>query len=140
MKITGRMEKWIETRLWNLMTGNASITVKQMVSELTNLFRLELTSGSRQQVETKIEQIRNRVYKRHERWLHRRAEWARQIGVPERMIQRWFRAGWIDPRKPHTFNVLAGMIFERDYYFRFIEPIDGETAIPEDPSVRITKL
>ncbi|MFZ5572878.1 MAG: hypothetical protein ACOZF0_20965 [Thermodesulfobacteriota bacterium] len=140
MKITARMEKWIETRLWNQISGNATITVRQIVSELTQLFHLELTAGSQRQVESKIEQIRFRVYKRRERWLHRRAEWARQVGVPERLIQRWFRAGWIDPGKPQAFKVLAGMIFERDYYFRFIEPAAGETAIPEDPAVCISKL
>jgi hypothetical protein len=34
------------------------------------------------------------------------------LGVPERMIQRWFRAGWIDLSQPKTIHRLAGTIFE----------------------------
>lgn len=138
MKLTGKMEQWIETRLWNQKIDNDSITIKQIISELTNLFGISLTEGSQAQLESEIEKIRSRIYKRHKRWLHRRTEWAKRLGVPERMIQRWFRAGWIDPRNPETINILAGMIFERDYYYRFIESKDADDKIPEDPDISIT--
>ncbi len=140
MKLTGKMEQWIETRLWNQKIDNDSITIKQIISELTNLFGISLTPGTQKQLESKIEQIRSRIYKRHKRWLHRRAEWAKSLGVPEKMIQRWFRAGWIDPQKPDMVNVLSGMIFERDYYYRFIEPADAENKIPENPDISITSV
>ena len=60
------------------------------------------------------------------------------MGLPEKMIQRWFRAGWIDPQKPETINALEGMIFERDYYYRFIAPRNTDDKIPEDPNISIT--
>ena len=138
MKPTSKMEQWIETRLWNQKIDNDSITIKQIISELTNLYGIRLTPGSRTRLESEIEKIRSRIYKRHKRWLYRRAEWAKRLGMPERMIQRWFRAGWIDPRKPETVKALEGMIFERDYYYRFIEPRDADDKIPEDPGISIT--
>ncbi|MBN1931442.1 MAG: hypothetical protein JW786_07525 [Desulfobacterales bacterium] len=140
MKLTGKMEKWIETRLWNRKVDNESITIKQIVSELTHLFGISLTPGTQKQLEVRIEQIRSRIYKRHKRWLHRRAGWAKNLGVPEKMIQRWYRAGWIDPQKPETINVLAGMIFERDYYLRFIESKDSDDIIPENPDISISSV
>jgi hypothetical protein len=140
MNLTGKMEQWIESRLWHLKIDNGTITIRQIVSELTSLFGISLTPGSQKQLEAEIGKIRSRIYKRHKRWLRRRAQWAGTLGVPERMIQRWFRAGWIDPGKPKTIRLLAGIIFERDYYHRFLEPMGADDKIPENPDVSITGM
>jgi len=107
MKLTGKMEQWIESRLWHLKIDNGTITIRQILSELTSLFGISLTPGSQKQLEAEIGKIRSRIYKRHKRWLRRRAQWAGTLGVPKKMIQRWFRAGWIDPGKLETIHRLA---------------------------------
>ncbi|MBU0994160.1 MAG: hypothetical protein KJ737_16845 [Proteobacteria bacterium] len=56
------------------------------------------------------------------------------------MIQRWFRAGWIDLKNPETLTILSGMIFERDYYHRFIAPKGEDGKIPENPDISITRI
>jgi len=73
------MEQWIETRLWNQKIDNGSITMKQIISELTNLFGIRLTPGSKTQLKSEIKEIRSRIYKRHKWWLYRRAEWAKRL-------------------------------------------------------------
>jgi hypothetical protein len=140
MKLTGRMEQWIETRLWNRKVENAPIAIRQIVAELANLFGIDLTPGTKRQMAVEIDRIRSRVYKRHKRWLARRAEWAKNLGVPERLIERWFRAGWIDPGKPAHIKALTGILFERDYYFRFIEKKDADDRIPGNPDISITAI
>jgi hypothetical protein len=140
MKLTGKMEQWIESRLWHLKIENSTITIRQVISEMTNQFGISLTPGSQKQLKAEIDKIRSRIYKRHKRWLHRRAQCAKTLGVPEKMIQRWFRAGWIDPGKPENISRLAGIIFERDYYHRFLEPKGASDKIPEDPDISITSV
>ena len=134
------MEQWIETRLWNQKVKNEPIIIKQVSSELCSLFGLTMTPKAQRDLEAKIEKIRFRIYKRYGRWISLRSEWATRLGLPEKMIQRWFRAGWIDPQKSETVNILAGMIFERDYYYRFIAPRDADDKIPEDPGISITSV
>ena len=140
MKLTARMEKWIETRLWNQKLINEPITISQIISELTNLYGIRLTPGTQKKLEAKIEQIRSRIYKRHKQWVNRRSEWARDLNVPEQLVQRWFRAEWIDIQKKGALSAIKGIIFERDYYFRFIEPMNAEGKIPEDPEISITRV
>ncbi len=111
MNLTNR----IETRLWKKRLSNDSITTSQIVSELNRLFRITLAPRTRVQLESKIEQIRSRIYKRHKRWCIRRDEFARNLGVPGKLVERWFRAGWINPYNPaqikayYSFN-LSGII------------------------------
>jgi hypothetical protein len=140
MELTLKMEKWIESRLWNQKVKNESVTIRQIISELTNLHGMTLTPGASKQLERKIEQIRSRIYKRYKKWLNLRSEWSTQLGLPEKLIQRWYRRGWIDPRKPDSLPNLMGMIFERDYYLRFIEKKRMGDRIPEDPDVSLSTI
>ena len=96
MNLTNR----IETRLWKKRLSNDSITTSQIVSDLNRLFRITLAPRTREQLESKIEQIRSRIYKRHKQWRIRWDEFTRNLGVPGKLVERWFRAGWIDPYNP----------------------------------------
>jgi DNA-binding transcriptional regulator YiaG len=118
--------------------SNDSITTSQIVSELNRLFKITLAPRTREQLESKIEQIRSRVYKRHKRWCVRRDEFARNLGVPGKLVERWFRAGWIDHNNPAQIKAFLHTQFERDYYFRFIKPKGEDDQISEDPDISIT--
>ena len=37
------MERWIETRLWNQKVKNESITIRQIIFELSALFKINVT-------------------------------------------------------------------------------------------------
>ena len=138
MKLTAKMERWIETRLWNLRIENQPIHLKRIASELTGEFGINLSSGEQRNLEKAIDQIRYRVYKRHERRRIRKKELARRLGVHERLIERWFRAGWIVPGNEESEKLANGIILERDYYLRFIKPKGNGNEIPENPDVCIT--
>ena len=140
MNLSPRMEKWIETRLWNLKVKNRPIIIRQISSELIDFFKLRVTYKTREDLMSEIEKIRFRIYKRYKKWCDLRKEWAEQYGLPEQLIQRWYRKGWIDPKKPDTFYDIMNMIVERDYYFRFIEYQNIDKEIPEDPDISLSKL
>ncbi len=140
MKLTQKMERWIESRLWNLKIENQPIHLKRVASELVSEFGITLSSGEEKNLEGAIDQIRYRVYKRYERRQSRKTELARKLGLPEKMIERWFRAGWIVPGNQKSEALAIGIIFERDYYCRFIAPKRVGDRIPEDPDVSITSI
>ena len=140
MDVTKKMERWIETRLWNQKVKNESITIRQIIFELSALFKIDVTPWTYNKLERKIEQIRSRIYKRYKKWLILRSEWATQLALPEQLIQRWYRRGWIDPQKPDGLSNIMGIVFERDYYLMFIEKKKIDDQIPEDPDVSLSTV
>ena len=88
MDITKKMERWIETRIWNQKMKNESITIRQIIFELSALFKIDVTPGTYNKLERKIEQVRSRIYKRYKKWLTVRSEWATQLALPEQLIHR----------------------------------------------------
>ena len=43
MDVIKKMERWIETRLWNQKMKNESITIRQIIFELSTLFKIDVT-------------------------------------------------------------------------------------------------
>ena len=140
MNLTKKMERWIETRLWNQKVKNESITIRQIIFELSTLFKIDVTPETYNKLERKIEQIRSRIYKRYKKWLTIRSEWAIQLALPEQLIQRWYRRGWIDPQNQNNLPDLMGIIFERDYYIAFIQNKNIDDQVPDDPDCSLSMV
>ena len=119
---------------------NESITIRQIIFELSVLNKIDITPGTYNKLELKIEQIRSRIYKRYKKWLTLRSEWSTQLALPEQLIQRWYRRGWIDPQKPDSLSNIMGIVFERDYYLMFIAKKKIDDQIPEDPDVSLSTV
>jgi hypothetical protein len=109
MDLTKKMERWIETRLWNQKVKNESITIREVIFELSVLFKIDVTPGTYNNLERKIEQTRSRIYKRYKKWLTLRSEWSTQLALPEKLIQRWYRRGWIDPQNQESLPNIMGI-------------------------------
>ena len=140
MDITKKMERWIETRIWNQKMKNESITIRQIIFELSALFKINVTSGTYNKLERKIEQVRSRIYKRYKKWLTVRSEWANELSLPEQLIHRWYCRGWIKSLNEDTLSDLKGIIFERDYYLMFIEKKKIDDQIPIDPDIGLSTV
>ena len=140
MDITKKMERWIETRIWNQKMKNESITIRQIIFELSALFKINVTPGTYNKLERKIEQVRFRIYKRYKKWLTVRSEWATELALPEQLIQRWYCRGWIKSLNEDTLSDLKGIIFERDYYLMFIEKKKIDDQIPVDPDIGLSTV
>jgi hypothetical protein len=140
MNLSPKMEKWIKNRLWNLRVKSEPMAVQQISSELIDFFGLKLTAKTEKDLISEIEKIRYRTYKRYEKWKALRKEWATQLALPEQLIQRWYRKGWIDPQKKDNLSDLMGIIFERDYYLAFIAKKNIDDQIPEDPDVSLSDV
>ena len=140
MNLTPRMEKWIETRLRNLRVKNEPMIIQQVITEFIDFFKLDVTRETKNDLISEIEKIRYRTYKRHKKWLTIRAEWATQLALPEKLIQRWYRNGWIHPQNQDNLSDIMGIIIERDYYLRFIANQNIDDQIPEDPDVSLTNV
>ena len=82
MKLTQKMEQWIESRLWKKKLNNDYITIGRIVSELKRLLRITLTFQRREELEYKIKQIRSRIFKRHQRLCHCRDDDSETYEVP----------------------------------------------------------
>ena len=140
MDITKKMERWIETRIWNQKMKNESITIRQIIFELSALFKINVTPGTYNKLERKIGQVRFRIYKRYKKWLTLRSEWATELALPELLIHRWYCRGWIKSLDEDTLSNLKGIIFERDYYLMFIEKKKIDDQIPIDPDIGLSTV
>jgi hypothetical protein len=126
-----RLEKWADTRLWNSKFSNEKLTTRALIQSATGFFKINLNPNQSNALAHRIEQIRDRVDKRYKRYVRIRARLAGEWMVPPSLIDRWYRAGWIE-MAPQALRRLTNLFIERDYT-RMISP----EIIPIDPKQNI---
>lgn len=122
-----RLDKWLQTRLWNVKFSNEKIATVDLIRSVGEFFNIELQGIQLQKLRLRIGRIRDRVDKRYQRYLRLRKRLATEWMVPTVLIDRWHSAGWID-LTPQSLRRLTRLFLERDYT-RLVEP----EIIPVDP-------
>jgi hypothetical protein len=128
----GRVQKWIETRLWNLKQEGKSKSGRGIIQELSGYFSIDLTPYQVGNLLNVIHKLRERVNKRFKRHVKIRSILAKTWGVDPRLVVRWEHNGMIDLGNHHAIKRLTLLFLERDYT-RIIEPLE----IPTDGKVKL---
>lgn len=131
------LEKWIETRLFNLKRNKKRIDIEFMIAEISGIFKIPMTDVKERNLKKKIQFINNRVAKQYQRYTERVKELSRELMVPVDFIHRWY-AGGLDINKSKNTKIWLRIVRERDFYdsckkdteFSYI-PKDMNTCIIE---------
>jgi len=120
------MDKWIDSRLSKLKNENRQISTDQILVELIHIFKIKITTKNERTIKAKVNKIRNRIDKRHERKLKFYNRMATDLVVPVGLIDRWVRKGWIMPGERKQNEKIVNFSRELVYYYNF------KPAVPEN--------
>jgi len=129
-----RMDKWIDTRLAKLKNENKKVSTDQILVELIHFFKIDITERNERAMKTRVNRIRNRIDKRHERKLKFYQKMAKDLVVPPSLIDRWICKAWIVPGAKVQNEKLVNLTRELEYYHNF------KPEIPEDIEMPIWRI
>ena len=97
-------------------------------------FKIKVTKKNERAIKAKVNKIRNRIDKRHERKLKFYKQMATDLVVPVSLVDRWVRKGWIVPGKRKQSEKLVSFVRELGYYHNFepVVPENIDTALWSD--------
>ncbi len=139
MKKQTTLEKWIETRLFNLKVQQTRIDIDDMIAEVSGIFKVEMTEIKARNLKKKIQFINNRVAKKYQRYRERIKELSQALNVPENFIRRWYTGG-MDLKKSKHMKLMLLIIRERDFYYSMKNDIDFSDLPEEDMKITIEKI
>ncbi len=127
-KLSSQLESWIETRLMNIKMKRKKIIIKEIIAEVSSLFKIPLTKSNEKFLKETIHKIKKRVEKRYLKNIEFIEQMSEELIVPVNLIKRWFDAGWLDPLDKQKNKNWLTIIRERDYFHQ-VKP-----QIPSDPT------
>ena len=89
-----RLDKYAETRLWNLKMKNRSMTTEALIEEMIIRFKLE-DKVSLDQLKKIILAARRRVMRRQAGMKKNIRAWSSKLFLPEDIIAEWTRGGFL---------------------------------------------
>lgn len=91
-----KIEKYLSSRLWNARLDGRSISLTQLMEEVERFHDIDLdNTATNYRVRRLIARIRRRIARRYCEWKARRRQWAAILGVPEELIETWYKEGLI---------------------------------------------
>lgn len=126
-----QIEKWIETRMENLIKQQEKIVIKHLMQELSGFFEIKRDEKNIKKLKTQMEKIRTRVLMRKMRHKEIARKLSHDIRVDIALITRWSNGGLIDLGKRHEIEKLKKLIIERDYYM-FVNPSNIQQDIKKN--------
>jgi len=92
-----KLDKYIETRLWNakLKNPNKTVPTRIIIQELIRYYGLEDRAKSDSHLRKMVKLARRRVYRKRTWLRHISESMANEHGIPTYLIQKWVILGYI---------------------------------------------
>ena len=91
-----KIEKYLSARLWNARLDGKSVRLTQLMEEVGRYHDIDLdNTTTNYHVRRLIARIRRRIARRYSEWKARRRQWAAILGVPEELVETWYKEGLV---------------------------------------------
>lgn len=131
--LTQKMKKWIEARVTNAREVETRISTKGLISEIEGMFHIGTPNKKfERELEAEIERARYRIRKRRKQWKDLRSKMAKDLRVPEKMVERWKLKGFITSCTAPAMDGCVNIVREHAFYTNL--PMT-EDMIPDDHSL-----
>ena len=103
-----KLDKYAETRIWNLKLKNKNITTKDLIEEMIIRFNLPEKNSLCLELKKIILAARRRVMRRRTVMKKNISVWALKLYLPETLVRQWVLSGWLTEKNfKAVFEILT---------------------------------
>lgn len=127
-----RAETWLEERLWAYKKQGRTVSTEMLLTQFADYAGTRFKKRTKERLEKIAARVRNRIIKRNSAWLKKRPKYAEELGVSEKLIQRWFVLGWISMENEWQMSMENLLKLMRERYFVLSRPNFPDEMIDYD--------